>query len=104
MRCDCYEAKQYQADVERKQQREKNIVRMRQRLDDLAKYCEARGVPLEGNTHDLLMRLGTSVLDGEIAGASLKWARLKVNISINSKGTISIGFTYSDSAKVEVEV
>lgn len=102
MQCDCYDARLYQQEVERKAEREKNINRLRQRLDDLAEYCEKRGVPLEGDTLNLLMQLGTNVLDGLIAAATVKWVRLRVNINTNSKGAIVIGFNYSDGAKIEV--
>lgn len=102
MRCDCYDARNYQQEVEKAAEREKNIKRLRSRLDDLAEYCEGRGVPLEGDTLDLLMRLGTNVLDGQINSATVKWTRLRVNINTNSKGAIVIGFNYSDGAKIEV--
>ena len=102
MQCDCYDARLYQKEVERQQEREKNIVRLRQRLDDLAEYCNGRGVPLEGDTLDLLMHLGTNVLDGLINAATVKWTRLRVNISTNNKGAIVIGFNYTDAAKIEV--
>lgn len=102
MQCDCYDARNYQQEVERKAEREKNINRLRQRLDDLAEYCAGRGVPLEGENLDLLMRLGTNILDGLIASVTVKWTRLRVNINTNSKGKIVVGCNYSDGTKVEV--
>ena len=102
MRCNCYEAKQYQEEKERAERREKNIVRLRQRLDDLMSYCETRNVPLADTTHDLLLRCGIAVLDGEIGKATINWARLKISFALNNKDVIVIGYTYSDGGKLEV--
>ena len=100
--CDCYEAKKYQDELRRKEERDKNIVRLTQRLDDFSNYCGTRGAELQGDLYNILLNTGICVLDGVIASANIKFARLKVNINQNNKGNIVIGFTYSDGAKVEV--
>ena len=100
--CDCYEARQYQFEKERKEVRDKNIIKLRQSIDDFAEYCDKRGAELTEEIHNLLLGTGIAVLDGVITSASFKFSRLKVNISQNNKGNIVIGFTYSDGAKVEV--
>lgn len=100
--CDCYDAKNYQYELEKKNEREKNIVKLRQSIDDFSEYCDKRGAELTDEIHTLLLNTGITVLDGVITSASFKFSRLKVNISQNNKGNIVIGFTYSDGAKVEV--
>jgi len=100
--CDCYDAKNYQYELEKKSEREKNIVKLRQSIDDFAEYCDKRGAELTDEIHTLLLNTGIAVLDSVINSASFKFSRLKVNISQNNKGNIVIGFTYSDGAKVEV--
>ncbi len=83
-------------------ERDKNITKLRESIDDFAEYCEKRNTELKGELHDLLLVAGISVLDGVVDSVNFKFGRLKVNISTNSKGNIVIGFTYSDGAKVEV--
>lgn len=100
--CKCYKAKEYQQELERAQERDKNIKKLRQSIDDFANYCEGRNTELTPQLHDLLLIAGISVLDGVVGSANFKFARIKVSISTNSKNNIVIGFTYSDGAKVEV--
>lgn len=100
--CDCYDARVYQQKKEQETTREKNIIKLRQILDDFSKYCEGRNTKLENVLFDLLLSTGISVLDGVIASAALKFRKMKVNINTNNKGNIVIGFTYSDGSKVEV--
>ena len=100
--CNCNKAKEYQQELEKAAERDKNITKLTQSIDDFANYCEKRGVELKGELHDLLLIAGISVLDGVVGSANFKFSRLKVNISTNNKGNIVIGFTYSDGAKVEV--
>ena len=95
-------ARRYQEELEKKREREKNIVKLRQKLDDFSTYCEGRGVNLEGDLYDTIFNAGVAVLDGVVLTVSFKFARMKVAISANSKGTLIIAFTYSDGAKVEV--
>ena len=102
IRCKCYEARRYQEELKKKREREKNIVKLRQKLDDFSTYCESRGVNLEGDLYDTIFNAGVAVLDGVVLTVSFKFARMKVAISANSKGTLIIAFTYSDGAKVEV--
>lgn len=102
MMCDCYDARQYQTKKEQEEKREKNIIKLRQTLDDFAAYCADRNTELGGGLHDILLSTGISVLDGVIASASIKFRKMKVNINTNNKGNIVIGFTYSDGSKVEV--
>lgn len=100
--CKCQKAREYQQEIEKAKERDKNIKKLTQSIDDFATYCEKRNVELKGSLHDLLLRVGIAVLDGVVDGANIKFYRMKVNITTNSKGNIVIGFTYSDGAKVEV--
>lgn len=100
--CDCYDARSYQQELEKKEERQKNIVKLEQSINDFAEYCDKRGAVLTDERHALLLTTGVAVLDGVITSANFKFSRLKVNISQNNKGNIVIGFTYSDGAKVEV--
>lgn len=102
IRCNCFEAKQYQEQLERERQRQNNIIKLRQRLDEFSEYCASRGVDLAGDLHTTIFNAGIAVLDGVVLQVSFKFARMKVSISTNSKNTLVIAFTYSDGAKVEV--
>lgn len=102
LRCKCYEARRYQEELDKKRERDNNIVRLRQKLDDFSAYCDGRGVNLEGDLYDTIFNAGVAVLDGVVLTVSFKFSRMKVTISANSKGMLIIAFTYSDGAKVEV--
>lgn len=100
--CKCNKAREYQHELERKDERDKNIVKLTQSIDDFASYCEKRGVELKGELHDILLCTGIAVLDNIVDAVNIKFYRMKVSIATNSKGNIVIGFTYSDGARVEV--
>lgn len=100
--CNCPEARAYQDEIERKEKREQNIKRLTQRLDDLSEYCENRSVDLDGDLYNCLFNTSIAVLDGIIDTAQLKFARMRVSVSVNGKGNLVIKFTYSDGATVEV--
>jgi hypothetical protein len=100
--CDCYDARVYQNKKEAAAKREKNIIKLRQTIDDFAAYCADRNTELDGGLHDILLSTGIAVLDGVIASVAVKFRKMKVNINTNNKGNIVIGFTYSDGSKVEV--
>ncbi len=100
--CDCPDARIYQADIERKEKRDQNIKRLTQRLDDLSEYCEKRSVDLDGDLYDTLFNTSVAVLDNIIDSAQLKFARMRVSVSLNNKGNLAIKFTYTDGATVEV--
>ena len=102
LRCKCYEARRYQEELDKKRERDNNIVRLRQKLDDFSAYCDGRGVNLKGDLYDTIFNAGVAVLDGVVLTVSFKFSRMKVTISENSKGMLIIAFTYSDGAKVEV--
>lgn len=100
--CKCGKSKEYQQELERAAERDKNIAKLTQSIDDFASYCYKRGVELTPPLHDILLTAGVSVLDGVLGSANFKFNRIKVNISTNSKSNVVIGFSYSDGAKVEV--
>ena len=102
IRCDCFEAREYQEKLRKEKERADNIIKLRQRLDDFTEYSASRGVDLSGDLHDLLLRVGTSIIDGKIAKAVINVGRIKVNLSSGAKSIITICFTYSDGAKLEV--
>lgn len=102
IRCTCYKATLYQEALKRKQEREDNIVKLRQRLDDFGDYCQTHQVTFDPEKHDLLMKCGIAVLDGLIGSATLKWARLTTKITTNNKNALKITFAYSDRAETEV--
>lgn len=102
MRCDCFDARQYQDEVERKKRREENIKKLRQRLCDFSDYTATRNMELAGELYDFLLNVGINVLDANIAGATIKVGRFTVKFSVGSKSALSIAFTYSDGAKLEV--
>lgn len=100
--CDCFEAREYQEKMRKKKERTDNIIKLRQRLDDFTEYSASRGVDLSGDLHDLLLSVGTSIIDGKIEKAVINVGRIKVSLSSGAKSVITICFTYSDGAKLEV--
>ena len=100
--CNCSDARIYQAEIERKEKRDQNIKRLTQRLDDLSEYCEKRSVDLDGDLYNALFNTSVAVLDNIIDSAQLKFARMRVSVSLNNKGNLAIKFTYTDGATVEV--
>lgn len=102
MRCDCFDARQYQDEVEKKKRREENIKKLRQRLCDFSDYTTSRNMELSGDLYDFLLNVGINVLDANIAGATIKVGRFTVKFSVGNKSALSIAFTYSDGAKLEV--
>lgn len=102
LKCDCFDARQYQSEVDRKKEREENIKKLRQRLCDFSDYTTGRGMELAGDLYDFLLNVGTNVLDAKIAGATIKVGRFTVKFSVGNKSALSIAFTYSDGAKLEV--
>lgn len=102
IRCDCFDARKYQDELERIKKREENIIKLRQRLDDFTEYSNGRGVELAGDLYDLLLNVGTAILDAKILKATINVGRIKVNFSVGSKSALAICFTYSDGAKLEV--
>lgn len=62
----------------------------------------SRGVELAGELHDLLLNVGIAIIDGQILKANINVGRIKVSISSNAKSVLTICFTYSDGAKLEV--
>jgi hypothetical protein len=102
IRCDCFEAREYQEKLRKEKERADNIIKLRQRLDDFSEYSASRGVELTGELHDLLLNVGIAIIDGQILKANINVGRIKVSISSNSKSVLTICFTYSDGAKLEV--
>lgn len=102
IRCDCFKAREYQEKLRKEKERADNIIKLRQRLDDFTEYSASRGVDLSGDLHDLLLSVGTSIIDGKIAKAVINVGRIKVSLSSGAKSIITICFTYSDGAKLEV--
>lgn len=102
-KCDCEQAREYQAELERAEKREKNISKLRKALDDISVYfTKERGVEYTDALYDLIFNCGVAVLDEQVAKANLNLGRVKVALSANSKGNIVIALTYSDGARVEV--
>lgn len=102
LRCDCKNAREYRDTLKQKKEREENIIKLRQRLDDFSDYCEGRGVDFSGELYNTVFNAGTAVLDSIVQTVTFKFSRIKVTISTNSKDALVIAFTYSDSEKVEV--
>lgn len=103
IRCECFGARRYQDELDRKKRREDNIIRLRQRLDDFAEYvAKRRGNALSGDDLDFLLNVGIAVLDGKIDAVNINLGRFKIKISVGSKSALSISFSYSDGGKMEV--
>ena len=102
IRCDCFEAREYQEKLRKEKERADNIIKLRQKLDDFSEYSASRGVELTGELHDLLLNVGIAIIDGQILKANINVGRIKVSISSNAKSVLTICFTYSDGAKLEV--
>lgn len=101
--CDCPQAREYQAELERAEKREKNINKLRKALDDVSAYfTKERGVEYTDALYNLLFNCGVAVIDAQVEKANLNFGRVKVAISTNSKGAIVIALAYSDGFRVEV--
>lgn len=61
IRCDCFEAREYQEKLRKEKERADNIIKLRQRLDDFSEYSASRGVELTGELHDLLLNVGIAI-------------------------------------------
>lgn len=102
-KCDCEKAREYQAELERAEKREKNINKLRKALDDVSAYfTKERGVEYTDALYNLLFNCGVAVIDEQAEKANLNFGRVKVAISTNSKGAIVIALAYSDGVRVEV--
>lgn len=102
MACDCAGAHNYRREKEKKEKREKNIIKLQQGIDEIAEYCESRNITITAELNTVLAMAGTAVIDGHIAAVQLKFARATVSISKNSKGVIIIKAAYSAGAQIEV--
>lgn len=100
--CNCPKARDYQNELKRKEDRKKNIQKLEQSINDFKNYCERRDSTLTDNICDFIKDAGIKVLDDVISSFSIRFSKIKVNVSKNNKENIVIGFTYSDGAKVEV--
>lgn len=56
IRCDCFEAREYQEKLRKEKERADNIIKLRQRLDDFSEYSASRGVELTGELHDFIVK------------------------------------------------
>lgn len=102
-KCDCPQAREYQAELERAEKREKNINKLRKALDDVSAYfTKERGVEYTDALYNLLFNCGVAVIDEQVEKANLNFGRVKVAISTNNKGAIVIALAYSDGVRVEV--
>lgn len=57
---------------------------------------------IDGDLYNALFNTSVAVLDNIVDSAQLKFARMRVSVSLNNKGNLTIKFTYSDGATVEV--
>ena len=102
LRCDCYDARQYREEIDRKKRREDNIAKLRQRLDDFSDYVTQRKYELSGELYDFLVNVGINVLDGGMDAATVAFGRFKIKICVGNKSALSLSFSYADAAKTEV--
>lgn len=100
--CKCPGAQEYQFRVKAVEEREANIKRIKDSLQQFEEYCEARIGELPENLKDYIFNGAIMVLDNEIGKANFNIGRIRVSVSKNGKGNIVIGFTYSDSERREV--
>lgn len=102
MRCDCVDARFYQAEKEREERRKENIAALRQNINALIGYCDVHNIKLDDVTRDFLIECGTFVLDKKISKATVNWARFKISFALNNKDIIVISYAYTDGGKIEV--
>lgn len=102
MRCDCTDARFYQAEKEREERRKENIAALRRNINALVGYCDVHNIKLDDVTRDFLIECGTFVLDKKISKATVNWARFKISFVLNNKDIIVISYTYTDGGKIEV--
>lgn len=102
LRCDCTEAKRYQAEEKRKAERQKNIENIKNSIEGFDGYCTHRNAALSDEIKTALFSNAILVLDGLIESSSIKFDRVNAKINQNQKGNVVLSFSYSDSAKMEV--
>lgn len=100
--CKCSPALEYQFRVKAVEEREANIKRIKNSLQQFENFCEHRGCTLSDNVKEKLFEIAVLVLDGEMGKGNFNIGRIRAAVSKNGKGNIVIGFTYSDSESREV--
>lgn len=102
MRCDCADARFYQAEKEREERRKENIASLRRNINALVGYCDVHNIKLDDVNRDFLIECGTFVLDKKISKATVNWARFKISFALNNRDIIVISYAYTDGGKIEV--
>ena len=102
MHCDCSDARAYQYTAKVAAERDANIKRIKESINDMKSYCASRGAELTPDILEHLYNSAIFILVEKLSKFSTCFARIKVSISRGKKGNISLSFSYSDSAKTEV--
>lgn len=89
--CDCPQGK-----------KSRDLARIKRELNNFEKYCEAKKYTLSSETKELLQANANLVLERTIDSVSIGLFRIKIKISLNSKGNLIFSSKYSEALKTEV--
>ena len=102
MRCQCVGAREHQAKKRAEEERKENIRKLESNLRHFRTFCETRDTEISDDLFDLLLRIGTDILDDKYESAQVNFGRIKSKFGKNSKGNIVLSFNYAVGSKVEV--
>jgi ribosomal protein L44E len=99
--CDCEAAQKFRAEQRLKADTVKKIEKAKEQIEILCDYCGYKGVEVGEETRELLLLLSRMVIRGEIDGAGVRLSKINCKLSMTAKGALSVGYTYSESNKIE---
>jgi hypothetical protein len=98
--CNCEQAREYQVAQERIKEREKNIARARDTMDNLNEYCKEKSVPFPEDVDKILFDCAVLVVENVLDAANLTYGKTKIKITLNTKGQCSFTLVFTDGVKM----
>jgi hypothetical protein len=100
LHCNCEKAREYQVEQERIKEREKNITRARDTINNLNGYCKQKSVPFPEDVDKILFDCAVLVIDNILDAANLTYGKTKIKITLNAKGQCSFTLIFTDGVKM----
>lgn len=102
LKCNCNEAREYQHQVEKQKQREKNIAKLQREIDNVALYCLTHNIDLTDEFKNIVIHAGIGIIDNAISSTKFALPGLKISLKTGKDSVIVIKATYSVDAQFEV--
>lgn len=102
MHCDCEMAREYQEQIKKEQEREKNKKKIKEAISDFAEYCKKKLYAFDPDTEAFLVAASEAVLNGKVESITAGMYGAKITISMSAKGKLRFKRSYKESAVVEV--